>query len=309
MDITVTFPGTMFGDITVEVTPTTKVSELVEMMEREWALAPDLLQLTFRDKVLTSHSDLLSTYGIASNDELVAQLKEKTYFTKEDLKQQTTIEDVNKFYARFPDKFMFLDSSVFCSGGSLRARAIPNCVNHLGFYNVRAVTQLPTSFLFNSSLQSIDLSAFCNATRIGSYFLSNCRVLTSVDLSGLTKVTQVKDYFLQTCTSLKSINLSGLCNVERIGTGFLQDCSQLSCIDLTSFSNLMFIGESFLLGCTGLTSLDMESLPNVIHVGKSFNSHDACIRDTVVDAARELAAARRERCHQSFKTLMSSTAQ
>ena len=129
------------------------------------------------------------------------------------------------------------------------------------------VTKIGNNFLNNThKLKTIDLSCFAKVKTIGVYFLYNSGI-ESIDLSPLKKLTSINNSFMEDCGDLTSINFPE--HVTKIGNDFLIDSSNLKTIDLSCFSNVTTIGDNFLRN-SGIESIDLSPLKNLTTVNRGF---------------------------------------
>ena len=270
MNLTITCPNTEFCDVNFTTTTDTLVEEASNTAADEWGVDSCRIDLNYGGALLPSNSKIVS-HGVSVDSQLVASLIQ--IFRLDHFKDPVKAKVIKPIFKDEPNKILYLDSPTFTTDGSIDVDwfLLPENVKSIVWCNPKpSITSAADSFLFETSLTSVDLTGLCYVTTIDDSFLRNCDNLTHLDMSSLCNVTSIGTDFLHGCYLLKTIDLSKFSKLTEIPDAFLCDNTSLTNIDISGLSNITKIGHSFLAGCESLQTIDISCLTKVTSIGGSF---------------------------------------
>ena len=156
------------------------------------------------------------------------------------------------------------------------------------FLQAEVATAIPSRFLWNSHMTTLDLSQVSIVTEVGYYFLYSATSLTDLDVSGLVNVTHIGSHFAAECRSLRTLDLSRWTNVTEIDDSFLSNCVGLTDIDVSGFGNVTHIKDFFVYHCRELLRLDLSAMCRVTEVGDFFVAESRSLKTIELAALRHV---------------------
>ena len=128
-------------------------------------------------------------------------------------------------------------------------------------------TEIGDNFLYQSGVETLDISNISNLKTVGHYFLYNCSYLMNLKLPKDT-IESIGNYFLYNCHNLRgSIDLTSYKETS-IPNNFMVNCFNLDSVNLSGLSQVTYIDHGFLTGFLG--SLDISDWTSMKDVTLGF---------------------------------------